>query len=261
MEQLKDKVVVVTGGYGGIGRATALKLAANGAKVVIAGRNPLRGEPVVKIITDAGGDAVFVQTDVRHEPEVSALFEQAVSTFGGLDGLFNNAGIEGVLGPVTECPEDARDDVLDVNVKGVFLGFKHAIPAMLRFGGGTIVNTSSFVGTTVPFPDGVVYGASKAAVLSMTASVAVAFADQGIRVYAVLPWMTDTPMANRLAGDRPAAKAQFAKLNPSGKLVKPEDIAGVVAAMLAGAPEYKSGDAVLVDYGGHTQKVQMPQAA
>lgn len=260
IEKLEDRVVVVTGGSSGIGRATALKLAENGAKVVIAGRNTERGDSVVKMITDAGGDAIFVQTDVRYEPEVSALFERAISAFGRLDGLFNNAGIEGMLGPVIECPEAVCEDVLSINVKGVFLCIKHAIPAMLEHGGGAIVNTASFVGTTVPFPDGVVYGASKAAVLSMTASVAVAFANQGIRVYAVCPWMTDSPMANRLTGNQAEAKAEFAKLNPSGQMVKPEDIAGVVVAMLADAPEYSSGDAVLVDSGGRTQKVQMPQA-
>jgi NAD(P)-dependent dehydrogenase (short-subunit alcohol dehydrogenase family) len=260
IEQLEGRVVVVTGGSGGIGRATALKLAANGAKVVIAGRNTERGDSAVKMITDAGGDAIFVQTDVRYEAKVGALFERAITTFGSLDGLFNNAGIEGTLGSITECPEAVCEDVLSINVKGVFLCIKHAIPAMLERGGGAIVNTASFVGTTVPFPDGVVYGASKAAVLSITASVAVGFANQGIRVYAVCPWITDTPMANRLTGHQAEAKAQFAKVNPSGQIVKPEDVAGVVVAMLADAPEYNSGDAVLVDSGGITQKVQMPQA-
>ncbi|MGB3905348.1 MAG: glucose 1-dehydrogenase [Anaerolineae bacterium] len=260
MQQLDGKVVVVTGGSSGIGKATALELASKGAKVVIAGRNSERGDSAARMITSAGGEAIFVQTNVRYESEVVALFERAVSTFGSLYGLFNNAGIEGALGSIIECPEAVCEDVLSINIKGVFLCIKHAIPAMLEHGGGAIVNTASFVGTTVPFPDGAVYGASKAAVLSMTASVAAGFADQGIRVYAVCPWMTDTPMANRLTGGQGEAKAQFAKLNPSGKLVKPEDVAGVVVSMLADAPEYNSGEAVLVDSGGHTQKVQMPQA-
>ena len=219
MQQLDGKVVVVTGGSSGIGKVTALELASRAAKVVIAGRNSARGDSAARMITDAGGEAIFVQADVRHESQVAALFERAISTFGSLDGLFNNAGIEGVLGPITESPEAVCEDVLSINIKGVFLCIKHAIPPMLEHGGGAIVNTASFVGTVVPFPAGVVYGASKAAVLSMTASVAVAFGDQGIRVYAVCPWMTDTPMANRLAGHQAEAKAQFAKLNPSGTIV------------------------------------------
>ena len=260
VRQLEGKVVVVTGGATGIGKAAALELASKGAKVVIAGRNAERGEAVVEMITDAGGDAVFVQTDVRREPEVRALFQRTLSTFGGVDCLFNNAGVEGVLGPITECPEAACDEVLNTNIKGAFLCMKHAIPAMLEQGGGAIVNTASFVGTVVPFPDAVAYGASKAAVLSMTSSVAAGFADQGIRVYAVCPWITDTPMVDRLTGHQSEAKTQFASVNPSGQITTPEDVAGIAVAMLAGAPEYGNGDAVLVDSGGNTQKVQMLRA-
>jgi NAD(P)-dependent dehydrogenase (short-subunit alcohol dehydrogenase family) len=258
--QLEGKVVVVTGGSTGIGKAAALELGSKGAKIVIAGRNVERGEAVVDMITDTGGEAIFIQTDVQREPEIRALFQRVVNTFGGIDCLFNNAGVEGVLGPITECHEAACDEVLNTNIKGVFLCMKHVIPAMLDRGGGAIVNTSSFVGTTVPFPDAVAYGASKAAVLSMTSSVAAGFADQGIRVYAVCPWITDTPMIDRLTGYQSEAKTQFASVNPSGQITAPEDVAGVAVAMLAGAPEYENGDAVLVDSGGSTQKVQMPRA-
>jgi NAD(P)-dependent dehydrogenase (short-subunit alcohol dehydrogenase family) len=214
---------------------------------------------VVETITDAGGEAIFIQTDVQSEPEIRSLFQRSVNTFGGIDYLFNNAGVEGVLAPITECPESACDEVLNTNIKGVFLCMKHVIPAMLERGGGAIVNTASFVGTAVPFPDAVAYGASKAAVLSMTSSVAAGFGDQGIRVYAVCPWITDTPMIDRLTGYQSEAKTQFASVNPSGRIAAPEDVAGVAVAMLAGAPEYENGDAVLVDNGGSTQKVQMPR--
>ncbi len=256
----ENRVAVITGGTSGIGKAASRELVRKGTKVVLAGRNIERGDSAVRTITDAGGEAIFVKTDVSRETEVRLLFEQALTTFGRLDYLFNNAGIEGVLGPITECPEKVCDDVLSINTKGVILCIKHAIPEMLKNGGGAIVNTASFVGTTVPFPDGVVYGASKAAVLSITTSVALGFAEHGIRVYTVCPWMTDTPMANRLAGNQPDVKADLAKLNPSGRFVKPEEIADVVLAMFENSSRFISGEVVLVDSGGQTQKIHMPHA-
>jgi NAD(P)-dependent dehydrogenase (short-subunit alcohol dehydrogenase family) len=256
----EDKVAVITGGTSGIGKATSKVLARKGTKVVLAGRNIERGDSAVRTITEFGGEAIFVRTDVSRETEVRLLFEEALTVFGRLDYLFNNAGIEGVLGPITECPEKVCDDVLSINTKGVVLCIKHAIPGMLENGGGAIVNTASFVGTTVPFPDGVVYGASKAAVLSITTSVALGFIEQGIRTYAVCPWMTDTSMANRLANNQTDAKDNLAKLNPSGRFVKPEEIAEVVLAMFENSSRFISGDVVLVDSGGQTQKVQMPHA-
>lgn len=147
--------------------------------------------------------------------------------------------------------------MLAVNIRGVFLGMKHAIPVMIPQGGGTIVNTSSFVGVAVPIPDSIPYGATKAAVLSMTTATAAAFADRGIRVYAVCPWVTDTPMIDRGAGNQPEVKGQLAKLNPSGQIAMPTDVANIVAAMFAGTSGYESGDAVLVDRGGATQKVTL----
>ena len=131
IEQLEGRVVVVTGGSGGIGRATALQLAANGAKVVIAGRNTERGDSAVKMITDAGGDAIFVQTDVRYEAEVGALFERAITTFGSLDGLFNNAGIE-VRGAVWEQTLADWKWIIDVNLWGVIHGIRTFVPVMMK---------------------------------------------------------------------------------------------------------------------------------
>ena len=131
---------------------------------------------------------------------------------------------------------------------------KHAIPHIAERGGGIVINTASFVGTTVPFPDGVLYGATKAAVLSMTRSVAAGSAEQNVRVFAVCPWITDTPMVDRLTGHRAEAKAQFGGINPSGRIATPEDIAGVVLSIFTGGADLESGDAVLVDSGGTTEK-------
>ena len=255
----KNKVAVITGGTSGIGKAVSEELARKGTKVVLAGRNIERGDSVVRTITDVGGEARFVKMDVRSETEVRLLFEEALTTFGRLDYLFNNAGIEsGVVGPITECPEKVCDDVLSTNTKGVFLCAKHAIPAMLENGGGAIVNTASFVGATVHFPYAVVYGASKAAVLSITTSVALSFVKQGIRVYAVCPFMTDTPMLDRMASNQTDIKDNYAKFNPSGRLVTPKEITDIVLAMFENSSRFISGDVVLVDSGGQTQKVQMP---
>ena len=120
VNQLGGKVVVVTGGATGIGKAAALELASKGAKIVIAGRNLERGQAAAKMITDLGGEAIFVQTDVRRESEVRALVQQTLSVFGGIDYLLNNAGVEGVLGPITDCSEAACDEVFNTNIKGVF---------------------------------------------------------------------------------------------------------------------------------------------
>ncbi len=249
---MQNKVAIITGGATGIGRATAEALAASGACVVIAGRNSARGEAAAEAIRRSGGDARYIRTDVCVEADVEALVQQTVEVYGGLDYLFNNAGTEGGVGPLTDETEQSVDSVLAANVKGVFLGMKHAIPALLARGGGAIVNTASFVGTVAPVPTAVIYGASKAAVLSMTASAAAGLADHGVHVYAVCPWVTDTPMLDRLTGGQEAFKEQFGGFNPSGVRAMPEDIAGVVVRLLAGTAGVESGGGVLVDRGGAT---------
>lgn len=253
---VEGKVAVVTGGATGIGKAVATRLAAAGAKVVIAGRDHIRGKTSAVDLARLGYEVRFVRTDVRIENAVQTLFEYAVDMYGTLDLLFNNAGIEGVLGPIDANPEEVIDDVLAVNLKGVFLGMKQALPIFVRQGGGTIVNTSSFVGTVLPFPDAVLLGATQAGVISMTQSVAAGYADRKIKVYAVCPWLTDTPMVDRLARHSPDEKSLLAGLNPSGKVASPEDVATVVFELFTGDLPYQSGDAVMVDAGGATQKIQ-----
>ena len=203
-----------------------------------------------------GYEVSFLKTDVRIENAISGLFDQAIELYGGLDYLFNNAGIEGVLGPISETSEEIIDDVLSINIKGVFLCMKQVLPYFTKQGGGIIVNTSSFVGTVLPFPDAVLLGATQAGVISMTQSVAAGFASKNIRVFAVCPWLTDTPMVDRLTHHQAEAKSRLAGMNPSGQAATPEDVANVVLAMFAGDPSFQSGDAVLVDHGGATQKIR-----
>jgi NAD(P)-dependent dehydrogenase (short-subunit alcohol dehydrogenase family) len=255
-DALAGKVAVVTGGSTGIGKAVATRLAAAGAKVVIAGRDHIRGKTSASDLMRHGYEVRFLRTDVRIENAIQTLYDYAVDMYGGLDFLFNNAGIEGVFGPIESNPEEVVDDVLAINVKGVFLCMKQVLPVFAARGGGIIVNTSSFVGTVLPFPDAVLLGATQAGVISMTQSVAAGYADQNVKVYAVCPWFTDTPMVDRLAGKRAEAKTQLAGFNPSGKVASPDDVAAVVLALFAGDPGFQSGDAVLVDSGGATQKIR-----
>src|SRR5436190_24179697 len=201
---LNGRIALVTGGSTGIGYAVAKALTDAGANVTIAGRDEDRGRRAA----DSLG-ARFTRADVRDEASVRDLVHSAAAA-GGIDFFFNNAAIEGALGALTDYPADSVDDILATNVKGVFLCLKHVLPGMLARGRGVIVNTASFVGTVVPFPDGAAYGASKAAVLSLTATVGAMTAGKGVLAFAVCPWITDTPMIDRLTGHQAEAKRQFA---------------------------------------------------
>ena len=235
-EALTGKVAVITGGATGIGKAVATRLAAAGDKVLIAGRDHVRGKTSAYDLAKHGYEVRFLRTDVRIENAISGLFDQAIELYGGLDFLFNNAGIEGVLGPISQNTEEIVEDVLSINVKGVFLAMKQILPVFTRQGGGVIVNTSSFVGTVMPFPDAVLLGATEAAVISMTQSVAAGFGSENIRVFAVCPWLTDTPMVDRLTHHQAEMKSRLAGMNPSGMAASPEDVANVVLSMFAGDP-------------------------
>jgi NAD(P)-dependent dehydrogenase (short-subunit alcohol dehydrogenase family) len=261
-KRFEGQVFVVTGGATGIGGAAAQVLGARGARLVLAGRNAERGDTFVRHLASEGIEARFVRTDVSREAEVVALFEAADRAYGRIDGLFNNAGLElqGVA-PLAEWSEADCDLMLSVNVKGMFLGMKHAIPRLTKAGGGTIINCSSFVGTLVPLPDAPIYGATKAAIISMTRSLAAGYADKGVRIYAVCPWMTDTPMNDRLTGHAPEHKEALAgQLNPSGKLASAMDVGRVVADLFAGDTSYPPGEALFVDHGGALTRLAPLQA-
>lgn len=258
---LAGKVAIVTGGATGIGRAIVGRLAQGGAAVVIACRNAERGSTVAEALSKGGCRVNFVRTDVRSEADIQSLIKRATTLHGGIDYFVNNAGIEGVLGPIDKNTEADVDDVLATNVKGVFLCLKHALPRIVERGGGTVVNIASFVGTTVPLPNSALYGASKAAVLSMTRAVAAGLAATQVRLYAVCPWITDTPMIDRLTGFNVEAKAEFGKLNPNSRVASPDDVAQVVVSLLSGEFSLENGEAVLVDSGGATQKINPMSAA
>ncbi|WP_324678195.1 SDR family oxidoreductase [Hymenobacter sp. GOD-10R] len=246
MSTSPQKVAIVTGGATGIGRAIAQALVANGTAVLIAGRDQQRGEAAA---AELGGNTLFVPADVSQESDVQRLVATAVDRYGRLDYLINNAGVEGGMGGFEGTEAALIDSVLSVNVKGVFLAIKHAAPVMVRQQNGVIINIGSFVGTTNPIPQAAIYGASKAAVLSLTRAAAAGYADQHLRVYAVCPWMTDTPMADRQTDSDATAKAGYAAaINPSKQLVTPEDLAQATVDLLEGHTQLPNGEAILVDH-------------
>lgn len=253
-KQFQNKVVVITGGTSGIGLATAIQLSKLGSHVVITGRSQERGLKALQILHEYTEQAKFISADMSDEKSVQHLFQEIATDYGHVDMLFNNAGIEGGLVAPLKWPQADVDELLHINVKGVYLGYKYGLPMMLPTGKGVVVNTASFVGTAVPVPDAVIYGATKAAVVSMTKTFAAGFADQGIQSFAVCPWVTDTSMVDRLTGfSGDEAKASFAKmLNPSETLVRPEDIAKVVLALFSGNHEYQNGESILVDSNART---------
>ena len=249
MNEFQGKVALVTGGTSGIGRATAIAFAREGAKVVVAGRRTAEGEETVRMIRAKGGTAVFVQADVAQESQVKNLIGRTLEHFGRLDIAFNNAGIE-QAGPFLEQTVETYDRVMDINVKGVWLSMRHEIPAMLKSGGGAIVNTSSVAGV-VGFAGAEIYIASKHAVIGLTKSAAVEFAKQGIRINVVLPAAIETDMFQRFVGENAEAQKAFAALHPIGRIGTAEEVAEAVLWLSSPKSSFVAGHSLLVD-GGFT---------
>ena len=249
MDRLNDKVAVITGGASGMGRATALRFLDEGAKVVIADFNAATGEQTLADAANAGhADAVrFVRTDVSQEADVEAMLRCAVDAFGGVDIVFNNAGVGGAIGPLTETTVEDWDYTFDVLAKGVFLGIKHAARIMRRQGrGGSIINTASIAGLS---GDGgpLVYSAAKAAVISLSQSAAVELAADRIRVNAICPGFIVTPLAQ--GANRDATAAAFAKSQPWPDHGRGEHIAGAALFLASDDAAFVTGEALIVDGG------------
>lgn len=244
----QEKVVLVTGGTSGIGRETAVQFAAAGAKVVLAGRRAEQGAEVVQEISAAGGDAHFVQTDIAVEDQVKRLVDETVKRYGRLDIAFNNAGIEHG-GPITEVTAEDYRKVFDINVLGVLLSQKYEIPAMLKSGGGAIINTSSILGH-IASPGAALYNASKHAVEGITKTTALELAQQGIRVNSVAPGAIETAMIDRFAGEEGSdGRNGLISLHPMGRLGLPQEIAAAVMYLASDAASFTTGISLPVDGG------------
>lgn len=248
MPQFAQKVALVTGGGSGLGRATALAFAKESASVVIANRGSENGQETVRLIKEAGGEALFVQTDVSCEAEVAALIERTLQAYGRLDYAFNNAGVEQTPRPLIEQTEEEYARIMDVNVKGVWLSMKYEIPPMLQHG-GAIVNTSSMVGV-VGFATVPLYSASKYAVIGLTKCVALEYAKFGIRVNALCPGpISNTGTFDRSIGGNEQAIEQIRATIPLGRLGTVEEIAGSVIYLCSGAAGFMTGQALIIDGG------------
>jgi NAD(P)-dependent dehydrogenase (short-subunit alcohol dehydrogenase family) len=246
---LDGKVALVTGAASGIGRATALACARDGAKLVVSDITAEAGRRVVDEIETTGGNAIFVEADVSKSVDVARLIKAAVDTYGRLDCAHNNAGVEGPVRLFHEYAEAEWDQVIGVNLKGVFLCMKHEIAQMLSQGGGAIVNTSSVAGLVGAQGAGPIYSASKHGVVGLTMTAALAYAQQGIRVNAVCPGLVQTPMLERLLAMRPDLTPRYLAAEPIGRFATPDEIAAAVVWLCSDAASFVTGVALPVDGG------------
>jgi len=258
MERLKGKVAVITGAASGIGRATAIKFAGEGAAVVIADLNVEGGESAVRDCKENAGRAVFQKTDVSAEAEIKALVARAISEFGRLDIIYNNAGIGGAVGPLEEVSVEDWDKSQAVLLRGVFLGMKHAAPEMRKVGGGSIISTASVAGIR-GFVGLHAYCAAKAGVVNLTRSAAMEFAKDKIRVNCICPGGINTPILHRnQPGMKEAMEQLMAKGQPIQRAGHPDDIAGMALYLASDDSEFVTGQAMVVD-GGLTIGTQFLQ--
>jgi len=246
--RLDNKVAIITGGCSGIGRAMAVLFAGEGARVVVACRNASNGEETVSLIRDAGGEALFIRTDVSQTEDVKRMVGVAVDVYGKLDVLVNNAGAGGEGVPTTESSEDNFARLMDVNVKGVWLGMKYAVPEMIKVGGGSIINISS-IAADVAQRGLSLYSASKGAVLSMSRVVAVEFANRHIRVNCIKPGVVLTPLARSVIKDNPEIIERWKAASPMGSLIPPEQIAELALFLASEDSSYITGQELAVDGG------------
>jgi NAD(P)-dependent dehydrogenase (short-subunit alcohol dehydrogenase family) len=248
MMKLEGKVAIVTGGGSGIGRATSLAFAGEGAKVVVADIVAKAGEETTSMIRDAQGEAIFVKVDVSNAEQVKAMVDKTIETFGRLDYAANNAGISPAPISISRCTEDSWDSVIDINLKGVFLCMKFEIPRMLKGGGGSIVNTASMVGLV---GDGghPAYAASKHGVVGLTKTVAITYGKAGIRVNAVCPGVIRTPMSEKSFAENPELKAMSIAMAPMDRFAEAEEVARAIVWLCTSEASFITGHALPVDGG------------
>ncbi len=249
--ELKDKTIIITGASSGIGAAAALLMASQGAKLVLGARRTVELQQLVGQITQSNGRAVCLAGDVKEEAYAEALVGCAKAHFGGLDGAFNNAGITGDMTSVADMPTSNWHDVMAVNLNSGFYAAKHQIPALRENGGGAIVFTSSFVGHTIGLPGMAAYAAAKAGLIGMTQVLAAEHGAENIRVNALLPGGTKTPMA----GDDASFHEVVAGFHALKRMAEPTEIAQVASFLLSERASFVTGSAVVADGGNSITKI------
>jgi NAD(P)-dependent dehydrogenase (short-subunit alcohol dehydrogenase family) len=256
--RLANKSAIITGAGSGIGRESALLFAKEGASILVAELNEQAGKSVVQEIEKAGGKASFIAVDVSNEKDVGNMIHAAEASFGKLDIIMNNAGVfPDADGSVVDTTEETLDLVMNINVKGVFFGCKHAIPALMRSGGGSIVNVASFValmGAAVPQ---IAYTASKGAVLSMTREIAAEFARKNIRANALCPGPVETPLMNAILSDPVKRQRRLVHI-PPGRFARASEIANAALFLASDESSFVNGTTFLVD-GGITSAYITPE--
>lgn len=245
-----DQVVLITGAGSGIGKAVALRVASEGAAVVLGSRGKDQGEQVAEQIRAAGGRALFVATDVTIDADVERLTQAALTEYGRLDAAFNNAGAVNAFGPIAEIDDAAWRADMDLNLNGVFYGLRHQVPAITASGGGAILNNASNLGV-VGMAQVAPYVAAKHAVVGLTKSVALETAATGVRVNALVSGAVDTPAFRASMGATPEGEAAIAALHPMGRIAQPDEVAAVCAFLLSREASFVTGAAITTD-GGFT---------
>ncbi|MEQ1877351.1 MAG: SDR family oxidoreductase [Bdellovibrionia bacterium] len=247
----KDKVAFVTGAANGIGRATALAFAKSGAQVAVVDMNMDSGMRTVNLIHDADGSAEFILCDVSNSDQVKHAIEKTIKSYGRIDYAFNNAGVEGSQAFTPDCTEKNWNDVININLKGVWLCMKYQIPQMLKQGGGSIVNCSSIAGLIgfPGFPGIPAYVASKHGVIGLTKTAALEYAKQNIRVNAICPGVIETPMIERFIHGEAQIRNQLAAGEPVGHTGQPEEIAAAALWLSSEQSSFVTGHSLAVDGG------------
>lgn len=250
MARFQNKIVLITGASSGIGEATAYAFGREGARLFLVARRKEKGEAVAQRIRDEGGTAVFHSADMADRQQIGAMVEACVSHYGGLDIAFNNAGIDGAFNMDTpDYPEEAWDDLLAVNLTGVWICMRHQIPAMLKRGGGAIVNMASMAGLK-GFPGSSGYAASKFGVVGITKAAALEYAEQGIRVNAVCPAVVRSEMAERVFGtDDKEKEDEAGSWHPMNRIGEPEEIADVVLWLASEQASFVTAETIKIDGG------------
>ena len=242
-----EKVVLITGGTSGIGRATAVAFAEQGANVVISGRREAEGAESVSLIQKAGGQGLFVRGDVSEESEIETLVAKTLERFGRLDFAFNNAGVGGDVRATMTATADIYNRIMDINVRGVFFSMKHQIPAILQSGGGAIINNASVLALR-PSANSPIYSASKGAVVGLTKSAALELAPKGVRVNAICPGIIETDLTQQIRSDE-QNRALLMSRHPVGRFGRSEEVAAAVLYLCSPEASFITGVALPIDGG------------